>query len=50
MIPIIDAGVKIEEGYDVYEEGVANNYFCKERTEVILLQLYGRDTHIFRMY
>ena len=29
LIPIIDAGVNIEEGYDVYEEGVANNYFCK---------------------
>ncbi len=29
LIPIIDAGVKIEEGYDVYEEGVANQYFCK---------------------
>lgn len=29
LIPIIDAGVKIEENYDVYEEGVANNYFCK---------------------
>jgi len=29
LVPIIDAGVKIEEGYDVYEEGVANNYFCK---------------------
>lgn len=31
LIPIIDAGVKIEEGYDVYEEGVKNNYFCKRR-------------------
>ncbi len=30
LIPIIDAGVKIEKGYDVYEEGVANNYFCKK--------------------
>ncbi len=30
LVPIIDAGVKIEEGYDVYEEGVANNYFCKD--------------------
>jgi alpha-glucosidase len=30
LIPIIDAGVKIEPGYDVYEEGVANNYFCKQ--------------------
>ena len=30
LVPIIDAGVKIEEGYSVYEEGVANNYFCKK--------------------
>lgn len=29
LIPIIDAGVKIEKGYDVYEEGVNNGYFCK---------------------
>lgn len=29
LVPIIDAGVKIEDGYDVYEEGVQNNYFCK---------------------
>lgn len=29
IVPIIDAGVKIEDGYDVYEEGKANNYFCK---------------------
>lgn len=30
LVPIIDAGVKIEEGYSVYEEGVANGYFCKD--------------------
>lgn len=30
LVPIIDAGVKIEDGYDVYEEGVKNNYFCKK--------------------
>ena len=30
LVPIIDAGVKIEEGYDVYEEGVKNGYFCKD--------------------
>ncbi len=30
LIPIIDAGVKVEEGYDVYEEGVEKGYFCKE--------------------
>ena len=29
LVPIIDAGVKIQEGYDVYEEGVRNHYFCK---------------------
>ncbi len=29
LVPIIDAGVKIEEGYETYEEGVANQYFCK---------------------
>lgn len=31
LVPIIDAGVKIEEGYSVYEEGVAKNYFCKKK-------------------
>ncbi len=30
LVPIIDAGVKIEDGYDVYEEGVKNNYFLKD--------------------
>lgn len=30
LIPIIDAGVKIEKDYDIYEEGVKNNYFCKK--------------------
>ena len=30
LIPIIDAGIKIEEGYDVYEEGLAKGYFCKD--------------------
>lgn len=30
LVPIIDAGVKKEEGYDVYDEGVKNNYFVKK--------------------
>lgn len=30
LVPIIDGGVKVEEGYDTYEEGVRNNYFCKD--------------------
>lgn len=29
LVPIIDAGVKVEEGYPVYEEGVQKGYFCK---------------------
>ncbi len=29
LVPIIDAGVKIENGYDVYEEGRQYQFFCK---------------------
>ena len=28
LIPIIDAGVKIEDGYEIHEEGVEKGYFC----------------------
>ena len=31
LVPIIDPGVKVEEGYDMYEEGVANDYFCRNK-------------------
>lgn len=31
LVPIIDAGVKVQEGYDVYEEGKAKGYFCKRK-------------------
>ncbi len=30
LVPIIDAGVKVKEGYSVYEEGCAKDYFCKK--------------------
>lgn len=30
VVPIIDAGVKIEPGYSVYEEGIKNGYFCRK--------------------
>ena len=30
LVPIIDAGVTVEEGYDVYEEGIEKGYFCKK--------------------
>ena len=31
LVPIIDAGVKIEKDYSVYEEGVEKGYFCTDR-------------------
>lgn len=32
LVPIIDGGVKKEEGYEVYEEGKEKGYFCKTET------------------
>ncbi|MFY7900656.1 MAG: glycoside hydrolase family 31 protein [Chitinophagaceae bacterium] len=29
MVTIIDPGIKVEQGYKAYEEGVANNHFAK---------------------
>ncbi|OJF75602.1 MAG: alpha-glucosidase [Treponema sp. CETP13] len=31
LVPIIDAGVKIEENYDIYEEGKTHDFFCKRK-------------------
>ncbi|HIR23277.1 MAG TPA: alpha-glucosidase [Candidatus Scatosoma pullicola] len=31
LIPIIDAAVKAEDGYSVYEEGCKGGYFCKDK-------------------
>ncbi|MEG0296903.1 MAG: glycoside hydrolase family 31 protein [Clostridium sp.] len=31
IIPIIDAGVKIEKDYDIYEEGIEGNYFTLDK-------------------
>ncbi len=36
LVPIIDAGVKIEQGYDVYEEGVAGGHFVKKEDGSLL--------------
>lgn len=30
LVPIIDAAVKVEEGYNIYEEGMEKGYFCKK--------------------
>lgn len=46
LIPIIDAGVKIEEGYDVYEEGVKNRYFCqREDGSDFVAAVWPGNTH-----
>lgn len=31
LVPIIDAGIKIQKGYSVYEEGRTHNYFCTKK-------------------
>ncbi|SHJ44084.1 alpha-glucosidase [Geosporobacter subterraneus DSM 17957] len=33
LVPIIDAGVKIEAGYEIYEEGVKKEYFCVDEED-----------------
>ena len=46
LIPIIDAGVKVEKGYEIYEEGVKNNYFCKrEDGSDFVAAVWPGDTH-----
>lgn len=46
LIPIIDAGVKVEEGYDVYEEGVKNRYFCqREDGSDFVAAVWPGNTH-----
>ena len=46
LIPIIDAGVKVEEGYPVYEEGVEKGYFCKrEDGSDFVAAVWPGDTH-----
>ena len=47
LVPIIDAGVKIEDGYDVYEEGVENRYFCqREDGSDFVAAVWPGDTHL----
>lgn len=33
LIPIIDAGVKIKKGYDVYEDGIKKSFFCNDKND-----------------
>lgn len=50
LIPIIDAGVKKENGYDIYEEGRKNGYFCKTRMARILRAVYGPVSLAFPIF
>ena len=43
LVPIIDAAVKVEEGYDVYEEGVKNGYFCTNQDGTPFVDVYKRQ-------
>ncbi|MCI8795561.1 MAG: alpha-glucosidase [Dorea sp.] len=46
LIPIIDAGVKVEKGYDVYEEGVKKRFFCqREDGSDFIAAVWPGDTH-----
>ncbi len=46
LVPIIDAGVKTETGYDVYEEGVEKGCFCTdERGENFIAAVWPGQVH-----
>lgn len=47
LIPIIDAGIKLEDGYDLYEEGIKNNYFCVDKNgEVFTAAVWPGKVHL----
>ncbi len=31
LLPNVDPGVKMEEGFDIYDEGKKNDYYCKDK-------------------
>ncbi len=44
IVPIIDAGVKAETVYPVYEEGLSINAFCKDNGEVYHNEVWPGDS------
>ncbi|MDO5294061.1 MAG: glycoside hydrolase family 31 protein [bacterium] len=45
IVTIIDPGVKVEKGYDVYEEGIKKDYFVKDRDgNVYVNQVWPGDS------
>ena len=49
LVPIIDAGVKQEEGYSVYEEGLEKVISARRRMELLLWRQCGRGRLCFRI-
>ncbi len=46
LVPIIDAGVKMEPGYRTYEEGLEKGYFCrKEDGNELVVGVWPGKTH-----
>ena len=43
VVTIIDPGVKVEEGYNIYEEGIENHYFATENGETYVNQVWPGD-------
>jgi alpha-glucosidase len=35
IVPIVDPGVKVEKGYHYYEEGLKNDFYCKDQDGLI---------------
>lgn len=47
LVPIIDAGIKIEKGYSIYEEGLEKNCYCMdENGEPFVVGVWPGDTHL----
>lgn len=46
LVPIIDAGVKVEPGYPIYEEGIQGHYFCeREDGSAFVAAVWPGETH-----
>ncbi len=43
VVTILDPGVKVEAGYDAYEEGIKNNYFATYNGEVYVNKVWPGD-------
>lgn len=44
IVPIIDAGVKAEGGYDIYDEGINEGHFCTQYGQVYHNEVWPGDS------